>query len=96
MAVIHIENKSFGDIVTVCFEHQEFERMKNGAITELKLVVKDENNNVVDNHGLPMSFVMFYFIIMSIFVVKRGRVLDEDILSKTTLNIDGSSSPRSS
>ena len=26
---------------------------------------------------------------MSIFGVKRGRVVDEDILSKTTLNIDG-------
>ena len=26
---------------------------------------------------------------MSIFGVKRGRVVDEDILSKTTLNMDG-------
>ena len=32
--------------------------MKNGAITELKLVVKDEKNNVVDNHDLPMSCVL--------------------------------------
>ena len=32
--------------------------LKNGAITELKLVVKDENNTVVDNHGLPMSCVL--------------------------------------
>ena len=56
--VIPIENKSFGDIVSVRFEHPEFKRLKNEAITELKLVVKDENNTVVDNHGLPMSCVL--------------------------------------
>ena len=56
LAVIPIENKSFGDIVTVRFVHPEFKRLKNGAITELKLVVKDEKkHNVVDTHGLPMS-----------------------------------------
>ena len=60
LAVIPIENKSFGDIVhvTVRFEHPEFKRLKHGGITELKLVVKDENNTVVDNHGLPMSCVL--------------------------------------
>ena len=58
LAVIPIENKSFGDIVTVRFEHPEFKHLKNGAITELKLVVKDENNTVVDNHDLPMSCVL--------------------------------------
>ena len=55
LAAIPIENKSFGDIVTVRFVHPEFKCLKNGAITELKLVVKDENNTVVDNYGLPMS-----------------------------------------
>ena len=58
LAVIPIENKSFGDIVAVRFEHPECKRLKNGAITELKLVVKDENINVVDNNGLPMSCVL--------------------------------------
>ena len=58
LAVIAIENKSFGDIVTVPFEHPEFKCLKNGAITELKLIVKDENNTVVDNHGLPVSCVL--------------------------------------
>ena len=94
MTVIPIKNINFGDIVTVRFEHPEFKRLTNGAITELKLVVKDENNNAVDNHSLPMSCVLeiilfFYilFIIMSIFDVKCGRA-DVDILSKTTLNID--------
>ena len=58
LAVIPIENKRFGDIMRVRFEHPEFNRLKNGAITELKLVVKDENNDAVDNHGLPMSCVL--------------------------------------
>ena len=96
LAVIPIENKSFGDIVKVRFDHPEFKRLKNGAITELKLVVEGKNNSAVDSHGLPMSCVLefrnnlvFYilFITMSIFGVKRGWV-DEDILSKTTLNMD--------
>ena len=39
LAVFPVENKSFSDIVTLRFEHPEFKRLKNGAITELKLVV---------------------------------------------------------
>ena len=58
LAVILIENKSFGDIVTARFEHPEFKRMKNGTITKLKLVVKDKNNNGVGNNVLPMSCVL--------------------------------------
>ena len=83
--------------MTVRFEHPEYKRLKNGAITELKLIFKDENNNVADNNGLPMScvleiiyfFYIFHFCIKkSIFGVKRGRV-DEDIFSEATLNMDG-------
>ena len=53
-----LKKQSFGDSVTVRFENPELKRLKNGAITELKLVVKDENNNVVDNNGLSMSCVL--------------------------------------
>ena len=96
LAVIPIENKSCGDILTVRFEHPEFKRLKNGAITKLKLVVKDENNNIVDNNGLPMSsvlekkmvFIYVLIIIISIFGVIHGRV-DVNILGKATLNMDG-------
>ena len=48
-------------------------------------VFKDENNNAVDNHGLPMSCVLE----MSIFGVKRERRVDQDMLSETTVNMDG-------
>ena len=41
LVVIPIENKSVGDIVTVRFEHPEFKCLKNRAITELNMTVKD-------------------------------------------------------
>ena len=37
LAVVPIENKSFGDIVTVRFEHPELKPLKTGALSELKL-----------------------------------------------------------
>lgn len=58
LAVIPIENKSFGDIVTTRFEHPEFKRLINETISELKMVVKDENGDLIDNNGLPMSCVL--------------------------------------
>ena len=36
-----------------------------------------------------MSCVIVIFSFLFIFGVKRERVVDEDILSKTTLNMDG-------
>ena len=51
LAIIPIKNKSFGDIVTVRFEHPEFKRLKNGAITELKLVVKDKKITLLSTVG---------------------------------------------
>ena len=57
LAVIPIENKSYGDIVTAHFEHSVFKSLKKGAITELKLVVKDKNNNVVE------SIIYFIYVL---------------------------------
>ena len=37
LAVVPIENKSFGDIVTVRFEHPGLKPLKTGALSELKL-----------------------------------------------------------
>ena len=37
LTVIPIENKNFGDIVTVRFEHSELKPLKTGALSELKL-----------------------------------------------------------
>ena len=57
LAVLPIENKEYGDIVSVRFEHPEFKYFSNGAITELEISVRDENGRKIDNHGLPMSAV---------------------------------------
>ena len=79
LAVIPIENKSFDDIVTVRFERREFKRLKNGAVTELELVVKDENNNAVDNHHLPVSCVFGKKLGFFLYFMYKN----EHLLSKT-------------
>ena len=44
LAVIPVPNKEFGDIVTTRFEQPEYKYLQNGTIGELKLEVRDENN----------------------------------------------------
>ena len=58
LAVIPIENKEFGDVVSVRFENPEFKHLSNGTITELNVTVRDENGHKINNHGLPMSTVL--------------------------------------
>lgn len=57
LSVIPVENKEFGDITTVRFEHPEYKCLRNGAITELKIEIRDENNNKINNH-LPINCVL--------------------------------------
>ena len=57
LTVIPVENKEFGDNITVRFEHPEYKRLVNGDITELKLEIRDENNNKIINH-LPINCVL--------------------------------------
>ena len=57
LAVIPVENKEFGDNITVRFEHPEYKSLINGEITELKLEIRDEKNNKIINH-LPISCVL--------------------------------------
>ena len=59
--MIAVPNKVFGDIVLVRFEHPEYKLLTNDAITELTLEVKDENNILIDNHGLPTNVVLDIF-----------------------------------
>lgn len=58
LAVVPIANRVFGDIVTMRFEHPEYKCLTNNALTELTLEVRDEFNNRIDNHGLPMTAVL--------------------------------------
>lgn len=57
LAVVPVENKEFGEITTVRFEHPEYKCLVNDAIAELKLEIRDENNNKVINH-LPINCVL--------------------------------------
>ena len=57
LTVIPVENKEFGDITTMRFEHPEYKCLMNGTITELKLEIRDENNNKIINH-LPINCVL--------------------------------------
>ena len=50
LAVIPVENKEFGDIITVRFEHPEYKRLTNDTITELRLEVRDKNNTKINNN----------------------------------------------
>ena len=48
----------FGDIRTVWIEHPEFKRLQEGAVSELKLTVRDGNGGIVDNHNLEIAAVL--------------------------------------
>ena len=58
LAVIPVPNREFGDIVATRFEQPEYKYLQNGTIGELKLEVRDENNNKIDNHGLPINAIL--------------------------------------
>jgi len=58
LAVVPVENKQFGDITTVRFEHPEYKRLNNGTINELKLTIRDENGKEIDNNGMPINCVL--------------------------------------
>ena len=57
LAVIPVENKEFGDNITVRFEHPDYKCLINDVITELKLEIRDEKNNKIINH-LPINCVL--------------------------------------
>jgi len=57
LTVIPVENKEFGDNISVRFENPEYKYLVNGEITELKLEIRDEENNKIKNH-LPINCVL--------------------------------------
>ena len=58
LSIVPVENKSFGDIVHINFSNPEYKQLSHGDISELSISVCDENNNKIDNHGLPISCVL--------------------------------------
>ena len=47
LSVISVQNKVFGDIVSVHFEHTEYKLLTRDAITEFTLKVKEKNNILI-------------------------------------------------
>ena len=58
LATIPIECRSFGDVNAVRIEHPECKHLRNGSVSKLKVMVRDELGEVIDNHDLPISLVL--------------------------------------
>ena len=58
LAVVPIENKSFGDIVHTHFSNPEYKQLTHGDISELSISVCDENGQKINNNGFPISCVL--------------------------------------
>ena len=54
LTAIGVGGHKFGDINTFRIKHPEFKCLQNGTIDELKISVKDNNNNTIDTR-LPIS-----------------------------------------
>ena len=58
LAVVSVENKSFGDIVHTHFNNPEYKKLAHGDISELSISVCDENGKKINNNGLPINCVL--------------------------------------
>ena len=58
LGVIQVENKKFGDIITVKFDTPIYKYLSGGTIHELELSIRDEDNKKINNHNLPVSCVL--------------------------------------
>ena len=54
LTTIGIGSHSFGDINTVRVEHPEFKRLQCGTINELKVTIRDNNNQIINNNNLQI------------------------------------------
>ena len=55
LTVIPVSDKPFGKAVSCQLEHPVFKNLINGCLNELSIQIKDENENILDNHGLPIT-----------------------------------------
>ena len=55
MTIIPVSDKPFGKAVSCQLEHPVFKDLINGCINELSMQLKDENDNVLNNHDLPIT-----------------------------------------
>ena len=54
LTIILVSDKSFGRAVYLSFARPAFKLLINGCITEFSFKIADENDILIDNHGLPI------------------------------------------
>lgn len=55
LTIIPVSDRPFGKAVACRFECPVFKKLINGCITELSVRITDENDTVLNNHGLPIT-----------------------------------------
>ena len=58
LGIVPVSDKPFGSAVSLHFEHPHFKKLTNGTISELEIYVTDENNQMINNHDLPINIVL--------------------------------------
>lgn len=58
LTTIGLGSHSFGDVKTITFDNPAFKNLQNGLIHELKLSIKDINNNIINNNNLPIYITL--------------------------------------
>jgi hypothetical protein len=59
LKIVRLDHQyEYGDFRTIEYEFPEMIPLWRGMITEFDLSIKDRNNKVIDNHGLPISVVL--------------------------------------
>ena len=58
LGVVGVRCHSFGEIETVVVPHPEFKCLRCGTVDELKVSVRDDTGQRIDNHDLPISVVV--------------------------------------
>jgi len=58
LATVWLGRQIFGERITVRQEHPEFKRLQPGMITQLKVTVKDDNGQVLNNREQQISVVL--------------------------------------
>lgn len=58
LAVVAVGGWAYGEIKTSVFPDPAFKPLRQGTLSELQLVIRDERGHRIDNHSLPVSVVL--------------------------------------
>ena len=58
LAAIGIGRHAYGDSHTVSIPHPEFKRLCGGTVGELKVEIREDSGELLDNHNLPIAVTL--------------------------------------